>query len=117
MKIAFAKLSSIAYPFKLDLDNIVFEGAITKVNPKLAKIKANFKGFTYRNCDRCGDEMELEIDQNIELFASDGIFKDENNTLSDTMEFFDSHIDLIELATSELQSYLSDYFYCNKCLS
>ncbi|MFG5142474.1 hypothetical protein O8I45_11685, partial [Campylobacter lari] len=30
---------------------------------------------------------------------------------------FDSHIDLIELATSELQSYLSDYFYCNKCLN
>lgn len=60
MKIAFAKLSSVAYPFKLDLDNIVFEGTIIKVNPKLAKIKANFKGFTYRNCDRCGDEIDLK---------------------------------------------------------
>ncbi|MBF7044778.1 DUF177 domain-containing protein [Campylobacter volucris] len=116
MKIPFAKLSFVAYPFKLDLDGIVFEGSIRKENLKLAKIDGNLKGFTYRHCDRCGEELELKIDENIELYASDGIFKDENNILSDTMEFFDSHIDLIELANSELQSYLSDYFYCNKCL-
>ncbi|MCR6571225.1 hypothetical protein [Campylobacter insulaenigrae] len=116
MKIPFVKLNAVDYPFKLDLDNIVFEGSIKKKNQKLAQISANLKGFIYRHCDRCGEEMELQINENIKIQVSDGIFKDENNTLSDTVEFFDSHIDLIELAHSELQSYLSDYFYCDKCL-
>ncbi len=53
--------------------------------------------------------------ENLELFASDGIFKDEANELSNTIEFFDGHIDLIEVAISELEVYLSDYFYCINC--
>ena len=53
--------------------------------------------------------------ENLELFASDGIFKDEANELSNTIEFFDGHIDLIEVAISELEAYLSDYFYCINC--
>ncbi|WP_291949907.1 hypothetical protein [Campylobacter sp.] len=116
MKIPFIKLNAVAYPFKLDLDNIIFEGSIKKESQKLAQINASLKGFVYRNCDRCGEEIELKVNEKIKLYASDGIFKDKNNTLSDTMEFFDSHIDLLELAHSELQSYLSDYFYCDKCL-
>lgn len=51
----------------------------------------------------------------MDLFASDGIFKDNTNELSNTIEFFDGHIDLIEVAVSELEAYLSDYFYCNNC--
>ncbi len=46
------------------------------------------QGFIYRPCDSCGTELELEIKENLELFASDGIFKDEANELSNTIEFF-----------------------------
>ncbi|EAI4465344.1 hypothetical protein BAW77_07370, partial [Campylobacter jejuni] len=79
------------------------------------KINAIMQGFIYRPCDSCGTELELEIKENLELFASDGIFKDEANELSNTIEFFDGHIDLIEVAISELEAYLSDYFYCINC--
>lgn len=115
MKIAFSKLNNTPYPFKLDLENIVFEGNMVKINPKLVKINATMKGFVYRPCDRCGEELELDIDEELEIFASDGLFKDMENELSNTIEFFDSQIDLMEVAISEFEAYLSDYFYCKNC--
>ena len=115
MKIAFNKLNSTAYPFELNLENIIFKGKLVKVNPKLVKIEALMQGFVYRPCDSCGEELEIEIKENLELFASDGIFKDSANELSNTIEFFDGQIDLIEVAVGELEAYLSDYFYCKNC--
>ncbi|MFK0408362.1 hypothetical protein [Campylobacter coli] len=115
MKIAFSRINNTNYPFKLNLENVVFEGNLVKVNPKLVKINATMQGFVYRPCDSCGEELELEIKENLDLFESDGIFKDNTNELSNTIEFFDGHIDLIEVAVSELEAYLSDYFYCNNC--
>lgn len=115
MKIAFSKLGNTPYPFKLDLENVAFEGSMIKVNPKLAKISATMKGFVYRPCDSCGEELELSIDEDLKLFASDGLFKDARNELSNTIEFFDSQIDLVEVALGEFEAYLSDYFYCKNC--
>lgn len=115
MKISFSKINSIPYPFKLNLENIIFEGNLVKINSKLVKITAKMTGHTYKNCDRCGDEIELCIDENLEVLASDGIYKDENNNLDNVVEFFDSQIDIMEVAISEFESYLSDYFYCEKC--
>lgn len=115
MKIAFSKLSNSAYPFKLDLENMCFEGKIFKKDLNLALADFSMKGFVYRICDCCGSEFELRIDENIELFLSNGIFKDKEHKLSDTMEFYDGNIDLMELALSELESFLSDYFYCENC--
>lgn len=117
MKILFSKINTKEYPFKLNLENMIFEGNLVKINPKLVKINAIMQGFIYKPCDSCGTELELEIKENLELFASDGIFKDEANELSNTIEFFDGHIDLIEVAISELEAYLSDYFYCINCNS
>lgn len=115
MKIAFSKINSTPYPFKLDLENAAFEGSVVRVNPKLARISATMRGFIYRPCDSCGEEIELNIDENLELFASDGLFKDTQNELSNTIEFFDSQIDLMEVAVGEFEAYLSDYFYCKNC--
>lgn len=115
MKIAFSKLNAVAYPFKLNLENVVFEGELKRKNAKLAEVLMSMKGFVYRVCDSCGREMELSIDEKIKLLASDGIYKDENGTLSDVVEFYDAQIDLIELALGELESHLSGYFYCSEC--
>lgn len=115
MKIAFARINNTIYPFRLDLENIVFEGNLVKVNPKLVKINAIMQGFLYKSCDSCGQEFELKIKENLELFVSNGMFKDGVNELSNTIEFFDGQIDLIEVAINELEVYLSDYFYCKKC--
>ncbi|EOJ1193857.1 hypothetical protein ACM11Q_001833, partial [Campylobacter jejuni] len=77
MKIPFSKINTKEYPFKLNLENMIFEGNLVKINSKLVKINAIMQGFIYRPCDSCGTELELEIKENLELFASDGIFKDE----------------------------------------
>ncbi|MDO4673810.1 hypothetical protein [Campylobacter sp.] len=115
MKIAFSKINSAPYPFNLNLDNVIFEGDMVRINPKHVKLKATMQGFVDRPCDRCGLDMKLKLDENIELLLSDGIFKDFKNELSDTIEFFDSQIDLAELAFGELEVHLSDYFYCDVC--
>lgn len=115
MKIAFSRINSTPYPFSLNLENMIFEGDMVKINPKHVKLKATMKGFIDRLCDRCGADMELKLDEHIELMLSDGIFKDSQNELSDTIELFDSQIDLIELALGELEAHLSGYFYCDSC--
>lgn len=115
MKIAFNKLSNLGYPFRLDLENVCFEGKIFKSKPRLALADFKMKGFVERVCDSCGREFELRIDEDIKLFLSDGVFKDEEHKLSDTMEFYGGQIDLIELGISELESFLSGYFYCEEC--
>lgn len=115
MKIPFSKLGAVAYPFKLNLENVVFEGELRRKDTKLVQVSMQMKGFVYRLCDSCGKEMELRIDEQIKVFASDGIFKDEKGKMSDVVEFFDGQIDLIELGVGELESYLSDYFYCDEC--
>ncbi|EOA6026655.1 hypothetical protein ACX1QV_000532 [Campylobacter upsaliensis] len=115
MKIAFSRINSTAYPFRLNLENIVFEGNLSRINSQLVKIQAKMQGFVYRPCDRCGAGMELHIDEKLDLLASDGLYKDSKNELSDTIEFFDSHINLLEIAMGELEAYLSDYFYCDSC--
>ncbi len=116
MKIAFSRLNKGPYPFKLNLKTVVFEGNALKISAKLVRIDAKMRGFAHRPCDRCGEELELSIDESLELFASDGLFKDTRKELSNTVEFFDSQIDLMELAVSEFEAYLSDYFYCEDCM-
>lgn len=115
MKIPFSKLNFVPYPFKLNLENVIFEGEIKRQNTQLAEVLMQMKGVVYRICDSCGKEMELEIDEKLKLLASNGIFKDEEGKMSDVVEFFDEQIDLIELSISELESHLSDYFYCENC--
>ncbi|TQR30643.1 hypothetical protein DMB92_07445 [Campylobacter sp. MIT 99-7217] len=115
MKIAFAKISSSAYPFKLNFDNISFEGELKRLESRLVCVEGLLKGFAYKLCDSCGQELELELNEKTQILASDGIYKDNPKELADVIEFFDGQIDLMEIALNEFESYMSDYFYCEKC--
>ena len=115
MKIPFAKLGPVAYPFRLDLENMVFEGEVVKKNADLALLSMRMRGCVPHYCDSCGREIEVKVDEFIALMASDGIYKDESHAISDVIEFFRGEIDLNEVARSELESHLSDYFYCEEC--
>ena len=77
--------------------------------------KANLNGILAHKCDSCGDDININVNENLELILSDGAFKDKLGELSDAVEFFDGFIDLSELANSEIQSFKSDYFYCKNC--
>ena len=51
-----------------------------------------------------------------EVFASDGLYKDqEGEELLNVMEFFDGLIDLEVVLQSEIEAFKSDYHYCGQC--
>lgn len=115
MKIPFSKLNSTPYPFTLNLENMIFEGSLKRTKPHFATLSMQMQGFMPYICDKCGAEFELKINEQISLILSDGIYKGEAGKLEDVVEFFDGAIDLLDLAQGELDSFLSDYFYCEKC--
>jgi len=115
LKIPFAKISSQNLDFKLEKDGLKFDGILKKINLKTIECLGKISGSTPHICDRCGAEIKLEIDQNVDLILSDGVYKDPQNKLIDAMEFFDAQIDLDEVFESEMQAFKSDYFYCENC--
>ena len=116
MIISFSKIANKDISFELvGNDNLVFIGILKRKDPFLVKCQGKIKGNINYICDRCGEVFMLPIDQDVELNLSDGIYKDSENELSDTMEFFDGNIYLKEVLESELEAFKSDYFYCEKC--
>ena len=114
--ISFSKIANKDISFELvGNDNLVFIGILKRKDPFLVKCQGKIKGNINYVCDRCGESFILPIDQDVELNLSDGIYKDIENELSDTMEFFDGNINLKEVFESELEAFKSDYFYCEKC--
>ena len=116
MIISFSKIANKDISFELvGNDNLVFIGILKRKDPFLVKCQGKIKGNINYVCDRCGEVFMLPIDQDVELNLSDGIYKDIENELSETMEFFDGNINLKEVFESELEAFKSDYFYCEKC--
>ena len=116
MIISFSKIANKDISFELvGNDNLVFIGILKRKDPFLVNCLGKFNGNIIYVCDRCVEDFLLPIDQDVELNLSDGIYKDSENELSDTMEFFDGNIDLKEVLESELEAFKSDYFYCEKC--
>lgn len=102
-------------PFEYKTKEICFKGTLQRAKNGLVKANFTMRGAVLRLCDRCGEEIEQVIDENVELFISDKIFKDSEHKLSDVVEFFGADIELDELCEGELESFLSDYFYCQNC--
>lgn len=115
MKIPFSSISKNAYPFSFKKDNIELKGNLKKVNTNLAQCEAHIQGDLPYVCSRCGDDITLCMDYDLNLLLSDGYYKDDDGKLDDVIEFFDGNIDLDDITTSEIESYKSDCFYCDKC--
>lgn len=116
MKIEFQKIGSTPIPIQFKKNSVSISGILRKINTNLAKLECQIFGeIPNYICNRCGIEFNLEIKQNLTLLLSNGIFQEEENQLSDVMEFFDGFIDIEEILTSEIEAYKSDYFYCLDC--
>lgn len=85
-----------------------------KISQSLVKIDAVLKGSTDIDCCRCGITEEIEVDEELHLLLSDGVYKkDESEYL--VIEVENSLIDFDEIIESELNSIKSDYHMCNEC--
>lgn len=115
MKIPFSSVNKNAYPFSFQKENVELSGNLKKIDINLVSCEAHIKGNLPYLCSRCGEDIVLLLDYDINLILSNGYYKDENGKLDDVIEFFDENIDFDEIITGEIESYKSDCFYCEKC--
>ena len=114
MKIEFKKVPQIRKELLTEFNSVKIEGTFCRISPSLVKIDAVLKGNTKINCCRCGITEVIEVDEELRLLLSDGIYKGNEEEYL-VIEVEDSLIDFDEIIESELNSIKSDYYICEKC--
>lgn len=115
MQISLNKITKTPLDFNIESDKIVFKGYLEYHTGKLILLNAELKGCVETQCNRCGDDFDLDVDEKVEFFISDGLYEGENNIDIDVVESFNSIADLDELLLSEVELIKSDYNNCEKC--
>jgi uncharacterized metal-binding protein YceD (DUF177 family) len=115
MKIALRKVGKTPLNFEKSLDNIYIKGNLVYDNDKLFLLEAKLSGTIELDCSVCGEEFDLELDEDLRFFISDGVFKDEENSLIDVVEAQNGELDIDELLHSEIELIKSDYHCCEFC--
>jgi len=113
MKIEFRKVPSNPKDFKVKFNSVEIEGIFCKMSSTLVKIDASLSGITQINCDRCGKEEDVPVNEKLDFLLSDGVYTKETDEL--VIEIEDSFIDFDEIIQSELSSIQSDYHICDEC--
>lgn len=113
MRVKFSDIKKENFNFVVEQNGVTFSGVAKKHSHNSVKCSGKIVGATSHLCDRCSDEFLLPIDEEVEVIASDGVTS--SSTLENIVEFFDGFVDFEEILISELESYKSDYFYCEKC--
>lgn len=116
MKISLRKVSTAPLDFEVNSKKITFKGYLQYDSSKLILLKAKLSGKIDTDCDICADEFELDIDEEIEFFISDGLYrKSEDSLLLDVVECMNSTADLEEILKSEIELIKADYNSCDNC--
>ncbi|WP_373035018.1 hypothetical protein [Sulfurimonas sp.] len=115
MKVALRKVGKAPVDFEVKSDEITFKGYLQYDSGKLILLKANLDGFALAECNKCGEEFKLPVNEEIEFFISDGVYEGSNDIELDVVESFDSIADLDELLNSEIELIKSDYHSCENC--
>lgn len=116
MKISLNKISKTPLEFDIKADKITFKGFLQYDSAKLILLKAKLNGKIETACDVCAEDFLLNIDEDVELYISDGIYTKNQDLFLDVVESFDSMIDLQEIMDSEIELILSDYKSCGNCV-
>lgn len=115
MKIEFRKVPQTTKELDVSYNSVKIEGTFCRISSSLVKIDAVLKGNTDIDCCRCGVTDVIEVDENLNLLLSDGIYKGNEEEYS-VIEIENSLIDFDELIESELNSIRSEYYICEECL-
>lgn len=116
MKIEFRKAPQVTKELEFIYNSVKIEGTFCKISQSLVKVDAILKGSTDIDCSRCGITEVIEVDEELHLLLSNGVYN--NNDESDRLviEVEDNLIDFDEIVESELNSIKSDYHICKECL-
>jgi uncharacterized metal-binding protein YceD (DUF177 family) len=114
MEIEFKKIPINGIEFEALNKNLKFSGTAIKELKKLVLCEGKLTGSLIHQCDRCGDEFNLEINEEIILYANDGVYESGKELLN-VIEFYDSKVNFDTMLQSEIGTIESDYYYCTKC--
>ncbi len=115
MKIEFRKAPQTPKELEIEYNSVKIEGTFCKISQSLVKVDAVLLGNTDIDCCRCGISEIIEVDEELHLLLSDGVYnKDESEYL--VIEVENNLIDFDEIIESELNSIKSDYHICKNCL-
>jgi len=109
------KVTKTPLDFEVKSDEITFKGYLQYHEGKLILLKARINGFLIKSCDICAENFKLEVDEEVEFFISDGLYKDNGTIELDVVESFNGNVDIDELLNSEIELIKSDYHSCNNC--
>jgi hypothetical protein len=116
MKVMLRKVTKTPLDFEVKSDEITFKGYLEYHSGKLILLKARLFGSMPRECDVCAEPFKLDIDEEVEFFISDGLYKNgENSTEIDVVESFDGFADIDEILHSEIELIKNDYHVCGNC--
>ena len=115
MKIEFRKVPQLVKELEVTFNSVKIEGTFCRISPSLVKIDAVLKGSTDIDCCRCGITEQIEVQEDLQLMLSDGVYKG-NESEYLVIEVENSLIDFDEIIESELNSIKSDYHICKNCL-
>ena len=110
------KIPPSAKDLELGIRGLRFKGEIEPRRSRdFAKITGLLAGEIEHPCDLCGKDFLLEVEEEIEAYAQVGsLYEKEDDILLNVYEF-KHELDLESLIESELEAFLSDYFYCAEC--
>lgn len=114
MQVSLRKVGKTPLDFEVKSDEITFKGFLEYHAGKLILLKADLNGSVVTQCNSCGEDFDLGVDEKVEFFISDGLY-DGNNIDIDVVESFNSTADLDELLISEIELIKSDYHSCKNC--
>ncbi|NLC28731.1 MAG: hypothetical protein GX780_08180 [Campylobacteraceae bacterium] len=115
MRIEFRKILAEGLSFSLEKEQVTFSAKVEKRTSNLLLCEGKMEGVMTHHCDRCGDALEIRVDEVVSVLISDQELHSSEDELPNGIEFFDGYADFSEVFNSELEAYKSDYFYCLKC--
>lgn len=116
MQIEFKKVPFSEKNFQISYNLVNFEGTFCKMSQELVKINAKLTGKLETICSRCGNSVDLTLNETVELLVNDGVYTSEDDTEIDVVEIYDGVLDFNDILNSELESIKSDYHICNECV-
>ena len=115
MKITLRKVGKTPFEFEKKTDTIELKGFLQHDKENLILLDAKLKGNIETECAVCGEEFDLEVDEDLKFYISDGVFVDEENSYIDVVETQNGELDVDELLNSEIELIKSDYHCCEFC--
>ncbi|MDD3323608.1 MAG: DNA-binding protein [Sulfurospirillaceae bacterium] len=114
MDIEFKKIPLSGISFEVSLNDVKFVGNAKKNDSSLVVCKGKLIGSAPHICDRCGETHTISLNEEVEVYANDGIYSHSEELLN-VIEFFDGAINFDTMLQSELEAFMSDYHYCSQC--